>query len=273
MAARHGRWRGLAMAAHPVPALVVTGLVLVLAWGVGVPTGTLMSLGTVVLLGQLSVGWSNDAADADLDRAARRVDKPVVRGYVSELELWRAAAVALGGTVLLSVALLGWVAGMLHILAVAAAWAYNVRVKDTPFSPVPYAIGFCLLPVVVGLLTEPPLAVPGWFVLVCGAVGVAAHLANASPDVASDQQVGRGGLAVRLGARRARWSAAGVLAAAAVLLLVSVPTVTMGLAAATTLAVLVVVAAAVLGRGAALFPTIMLVAGTAAAVVAVAAPS
>ncbi|MGA7688949.1 MAG: UbiA family prenyltransferase, partial [Jiangellales bacterium] len=129
--------------------VAVTVLAVGLAGFAGAPTQAALALGLAVLLGQLSIGWSNDAVDAPDDVAARRSAKPVVRGLVDASTLYRAALAALGVTVGASFMLLGWVAGGLHVVAVLAAWAYNLRLKDTALSPLPYALAFGLVPLIV----------------------------------------------------------------------------------------------------------------------------
>lgn len=250
--------RGLLLAAHPAPALVVTALVTALALAVGASWEVATGTGLAVLAGQASVGWSNDAADAADDIAAARTTKPVVRGMVDSRGLVRAAVGALAVAVVLSFVAMGPLAGGLHVVAVLAAWAYNLRLKDTPFSPVPYALAFGLLPVVVAQLARPPLEPEAWWAVVCACLGVAAHLANTAGDVESDRRVGRGGLAVVIGAAGARAVAVAVVALAAAVLLGAVPDPTAALVAWALACLGVLVVAASLRDGAWLFPAVML---------------
>jgi 4-hydroxybenzoate polyprenyltransferase len=277
--------RGLVLACHPGPSLAVTVLAVGLAGFAGASTGAALGLGLSVLLGQLSIGWSNDAVDAADDAAAGRSAKPVVRGLVDVPTLWRAALLALGVAVVASIALLGWVAGGLHVVAVLSAWAYNLRLKDTVLSPLPYAAAFGLVPLIVaavaalgepvgsvggqapGAITSGGIATGGVAPGSLGALaavgallGAGAHLANTAPDVESDRAVGRGGLAVRTGAPAARALAVVGCAVAAALLLVVVADASAGLGAALAaqVALLGVVAAWRAGRW--LFPTMLVVA-------------
>jgi 4-hydroxybenzoate polyprenyltransferase len=195
----------------------VTGLAAALVAMLGGDADAVARLSASVVLGQLSVGWSNDAHDAADDEAAGRNNKPVVRGLVSERTLWVAAWAALLTSSVLSFVLLGAVAGGWHMAAVVAAWAYNLGLKDTLFSAVPYALAFAALPVVASTVANPDSGVSGALVAVSTLVGVAAHLANTAPDVDSDVAVGRGGLAVRLGSAWSRALAVLLLAIAAVI--------------------------------------------------------
>lgn len=163
----------LSRACHPFPTLVMTTLVTVLAWSVGWRLPAIVGLAVAVLLGQLSVGWSNDAVDADLDARAGRLDKPTVAGLVAPRTLWRAAVIAVSACVVASVLVAGLVGGAFHIAFVATAWAYNLGLSRTAWSWVPYAVAFACLPffVVVGLDGSWP---PAWMVVVLALVGAEA---------------------------------------------------------------------------------------------------
>ncbi|MFI2752290.1 UbiA family prenyltransferase [Cellulomonas sp. P22] len=192
--------RALLGASHPAPTVAVTALATALAIGVGSPVRTWWVLGLAVLAGQLSVGWSNDWLDAARDTAVARTDKPLARGAVRVAEVRTAAFVALLACVLLSAGL-GWWSGGLHLVAVASAWAYNLRLKGTVWSWLPYAVSFGLIPVfVVGALPGAP--VPPWWAPAGGALlGVGAHLANVVPDLEDDASTGVRGLPHRWGPR------------------------------------------------------------------------
>lgn len=151
-----------------------------------------------VLTGQLSVGWCNDAFDARRDIAAGRRGKPVVDGTVGVTEVWGAACAALALCVPLSLACGLW-AGAVHLTGVAAAWAYDLRLKATAWSWVPYAVGFAALPafVALGLPGQPW---PAWWVVTAGALlGVGAHLGDVLPDIRGDLATGVRGWPHRLG--------------------------------------------------------------------------
>jgi len=193
---------GLLAACHPGPTAAVTVLTALLAvsGGTGPATGVLVVL--AVLAGQLSIGWSNDALDAERDRRSGRTDKPVATGAVPAAVLRPAIAAALVLCVVLSLAS-GLLAGGVHLVGVAMGWAHNLGVKRTVLSPLPYAVAFASLPAFVGLAGPDGLP-PGW-VLGCGAVlGVAAHLLNALPDLADDVATGVVGLPQRLGEKGVR---------------------------------------------------------------------
>lgn len=193
--------KALARACHLLPTVAVTSMITVLAWGMGWPLTRLAGLAAVVLAGQLSVGWSNDAHDAELDRQAGRLDKPVVQGVLDERRLWWLASLLLVASAIGSWMVAGWLGGSFHVLALCAAWAYNLRLSRSTWSWLAYAVAFGSVPAFLsyGLDGGAP---PGWMVVVVALIGVSGHLSNAAPDVMRDTDAGVGGLAVRLGADR-----------------------------------------------------------------------
>lgn len=191
------------MACHPVPAAAVTLLTTALAASAGQDARTCLLIAATVLAGQLSVGWCNDAVDAVRDRAVGRHDKPVASGAVGAPAVRAASLVALALTVPLSLAC-GALAGSVHLVAVAAAWAYNLGVKATALSWLPYAVAFAALPAFVAL-GLPGSPWPAWWAVAAGALlGVGAHLGNVLPDIAADLETGVRGWPQRLGPAKAR---------------------------------------------------------------------
>ncbi|MGW6277793.1 UbiA family prenyltransferase [Kribbella sp. NPDC055071] len=212
-----GTARGLALACHPGPTVAVTVLITALAWSAGrSPAGCLLVAATI-LTGHLSIGWSNDAIDAARDTIVNRQDKPVVRGLVSRRTLAVGAGVMLVVTIPVSLAN-GIASGLMHLLFVACAWAYNLGLKSTPISWLPYAVAFGALPSFVTLGTAHVWA-PWWATAAGALLGIGAHLANVVPDLADDLATGVRGWPQRLG-RYARLIAPLPLAAATVLLVI-----------------------------------------------------
>ena len=223
----------LLAACHPGPTVVVTALALALAAGMGAPAGRAALAASAVLAGQLSVGWSNDWLDAGRDVANGRADKPTVTGQVTATLLRRSALVAVAGCVLLSLAA-GWlVPGLVHLLAVASAWIYNLGAKSTALSWLPYAVSFGLLPLFVLPAAVPGAGVPPWVVMATALLGIGAHLANTLPDLEQDSRTGVRGFPHRIGRRATSILAPVVLAAAtAVIVLGSGPPTALGWAGA-----------------------------------------
>jgi 4-hydroxybenzoate polyprenyltransferase len=209
----------LVRASHPEPTVAVTAVATALALSSGLGARSAW-VAAAFLSGQLSVGWSNDWVDRDRDVRTGRADKPVARGEVPVAVVRAAALAAVTACVPLSLAM-GLRPGLVHLVAVAAAWSYNLRLKATPLSWAPYALAFGLVPsiVVLGLPGSPWAA---WWATAAGALlGVGAHLANALPDLEDDAATGVRGLPHRLGARASA-------AAAAVLLLLATGLLALG---------------------------------------------
>src|SRR6185437_958950 len=174
--------RGLVVACHPLPTLAVTAFAAGWALAVGLAPARTALLALAVLLGQMSIGWGNDWVDAPRDRAVERRDKPVVQGLVSTRLLGTSAVIAVGCCAVASLGL-GVRPGLVHLLAMGSGWAYDLLLKPTPASPLPYAVAFGLLPAVATLAAAPPYW-PAAGVVAGGALlGMAAHFANTVGDV------------------------------------------------------------------------------------------
>ncbi|MFC5853066.1 UbiA family prenyltransferase [Streptomyces chlorus] len=207
---------------HLEPTVAVTVFVTVLAVVAGRGAAGSVAVALAVLAGQLSIGWCNDAADAQRDMTCGRGDKPVCTG---ELPRWAAAAAAgtaLGLCVPLSL-LSGVAAGAAHLGGVAAGWTYNLRLKHTVLSPLPYATGFGSLPAFVTLGPPSPAWPPWWAVTAGALLGVGAHLSNVLPDIEDDLATGVRGLPQRLGRPACRWLAPVVLLTAVGVLVAGPP--------------------------------------------------
>jgi 4-hydroxybenzoate polyprenyltransferase len=217
------RVRALLVASHPGPSLAITAMVTVLAaeaapHGIG-PVLTAPAM----LAGQLSVGWSNDACDAALDKAAGRTDKPVARGEVTVRALWIAAVVSVLAALAMSAAISLVTLGI-NALLIGAAWAYNLGLKSTPWSGVMFLLGFAPLPAYAAS-TLPGQPTPRiWVCVAAGLLGLGAHFANVLPDLAADLASGVRGLpqvvAARWGPGAARGTALALLLSASALLVV-----------------------------------------------------
>jgi len=222
MAGARSTVRGLALASHAGPTVVVTALAGLFAAGVGSGPATTVLVVAAVLTGQLSVGWSNDWLDARRDLTVQRTGKPVVAGLVSARQVHAAALVAAGLCVVLSLAT-GLVAGLVHLVAVASAWTYNVLLKSTVWSWVPYAVSFGLLPLFVVLAGPGDRVAAPWAMTATALLGVGAHVANTLPDLEDDRATGVRGLPHRLGRTGASVLAPLVLAVAVAVVVLGPP--------------------------------------------------
>jgi len=110
----------------------------------------------------------------------------------------------------------GWRAAVVHLVAIGSAWAYNLWLKATVVSPLPYAVSFGLLPAFVTLgLPGHPWPRPAVMVAT-GLLGVGAHFVNTLADREDDARSGIVGLPQRMSARWALVTGVGLLTSCAV---------------------------------------------------------
>lgn len=191
------RVAALLRSCHPVPTVAVTAVATALAVLARRDAPGVLLVAATVLAGQVSIGWLNDAVDAGRDRAAGRTDKPVATGALARSTVAAAAVLAAVASVPLSFAAGGVGGGVLHALVVGGGWAYDLGLKSTAVSLVPYAVAFGALPAFV----VAPVVTPPWWLVAAGALlGSAAHFANVLPDLEADSATGVRGLPHRLGA-------------------------------------------------------------------------
>lgn len=192
------RLRALALSTHPGPGITVTMISVLLAVAGGLDAWRIVLIGVVMLLDQCSVGLSNDWLDAERDRAAGRADKPVARGDLPARWARNAAFVLAAASIAVSLPL-GCAAVLAHLVFLLSAWAYNVGLKNTVVSVLPYITGFGALPAMVSLAAAPPQFAPVTTVIAGALLGVAAHFTNVLPDLEDDARTGIRGLPHRLG--------------------------------------------------------------------------
>lgn len=208
--------RGLALACHPLPTVAVTAMATALVIAAGNSPRVCVIAAVAVFAGQLTIGWSNDLVDVERDVLAGRPDKPLATGQLSRQVVTRVLASASVVTVIAS-SLLGWKAAAAQLTVVASGVTYNLGVKSTIWSAVPYAVAFAALPA-VATLALPESMWPAWWATVSGAlIGVAAHFANVLPDLGEDRQTGVRGLPHRLGFTLSAVAATALSSLAAVL--------------------------------------------------------
>lgn len=240
---------GLLAAAHFGPTVAVTLVTGLLAVSGDLDRGAAVVVVAAVFTGQLTIGWANDLLDAERDRAVGRSDKPIAAGRVPHTLVRGALVTAALACVALSAAT-GVRSALVHlVLVVGMGQAYNLGVKGTVWSWVPYAVAFGSLPAVVSLAADDPTSAPWWMLAAGATLGVGAHLLNTLPDLADDESTGVRGLPHRLGAGRSRLLAALLLAVASLAAGLGPPgapgaVVIAGLAGGALL-----LAVAVLGRG------------------------
>jgi 4-hydroxybenzoate polyprenyltransferase len=151
-----------------------------------------------IFAGQLVVGWSNDFIDAPLDIAAQRTKKPIVSKELKPEQLKKSIVFALIAAFLLSLfSPLGITGTLVHFLGILSATFYNLKLKPTILSPLPYIVSFGALPWAVYLPAgnHPPL----WLYLDFMIIAVAFHFFNVLKDFQWDINQGILGLPQRLG--------------------------------------------------------------------------
>ena len=193
---------GLARLVHPFPTLLdglATAGLAVIAGASGI---TAIRLGAAMVAFQSGIGALNDVRDAPADRAAKP-RKPIPAGLISPASAIATAVAAFAIGVVLS-APSGLPTVIVGLIGAAIGVAYDLRLKGTSWSWLPFALGIPLLPVYAWLGATG--SIPGWFaVLVPAAVAAGAALAigNALADIDRDAASGTDSIAVRLGPTRA----------------------------------------------------------------------
>jgi 4-hydroxybenzoate polyprenyltransferase len=158
-------------------------------------------LGVAMTSLQFAIGALNDLIDAP--REMNRLDKPIPGGLVRPLV---ARSVVVGGVAagLWLSALSGAGTVVVALAGLGAGLAYDLRLKGTPWSWLPFAVGIPILPVygwigATGMLPALFLALLPAAVL----AGTALALSNARADIERDTAAGTRSVATTLGERRA----------------------------------------------------------------------
>jgi 4-hydroxybenzoate polyprenyltransferase len=184
-------------AAHFGPTVIVTTITFLLALSQFSLIDALR-VAIAIFAGQLVVGWSNDFIDAPLDIAAQRTKKPIVSKEINPEQLKKSILVALIAALLLSLSSpLGLTGTAIHFLGILSATFYNLKLKSTILSPLPYIVAFGALPWAIYLPVgnQPPL----WLFIDFMLIAVAFHFFNVLKDFQWDINQGVLGLPQRLG--------------------------------------------------------------------------
>ena len=243
----------LLRAAHIGPGAAVTLVVALLAVATDLEAAAAVALTAAALTGQLTIGWANDLLDAPRDALVGRTDKPVATGQVAPTIVVVALVVAGSACVVLSL-LVGWRSGLVHLfLVVACGHAYNLGLKATAWSWLPYAVAFGNLPAAVTLAGATPYLPPWWMTAAGAALGVAAHFLNALPDLDDDAATGIRGIPHRLGPGPARAVATSLLVTASMVAVLAPAVPASAWASLALLATLGLAVVALVGQGRAPF--------------------
>lgn len=189
---------------HPWAVAVVMAATVV--FGVLASQGELPVSRFILLLagmlgGQVAIGASNEWRDREAD-ALDKPQRPIPSGAVSP----RGALIAMAaGLVLMLVA--GLALGLWGLLLLAtgtgAGLVYNLWLKRTPWSWLPYLVALPLLPTWVWLVMDEFRPSLLWLYPLGAAFVLAIHLAQTLGDIDADTSRGEHGIAVVLGRR---WS-------------------------------------------------------------------
>ena len=184
-------------AAHFGPTVIVTATTFLLALS-QYSLFDALRVAIAIFAGQLVVGWSNDFIDAPLDIAAQRTKKPIVSKEIDRDQLRKSIVVALVAALLLSLFSPLRITGtLIHFLGILSATFYNLKLKPTILSPLPYLVSFGSLPWAIYLSAgnHPPL----WLFIDFMLISVAFHFFNVLKDFQWDIEQGILGLPQRLG--------------------------------------------------------------------------
>lgn len=186
---------GVTKATHPFPLLAVvilTGLIGLTSAGDETDGERLILVITAMFFSQLAIGWSNDYLDRHTD-ALYQPSKPLAAGLVDARWLpvlaSMACLAALGAGLLL-----GALPLLLLVIGTAAGLAYNLGIKDTSLSWLPYVVAFAVLPPFVWTALDGFRSEFAWLYVVATPLTVAVHLANSLPDAETDRASGRTGV-------------------------------------------------------------------------------
>jgi 4-hydroxybenzoate polyprenyltransferase len=175
---------GLLKASHFGPTVLVVTITYVLSRTQFSASDSLL-IAFAILLGQFVVGWSNDLIDFPRDRAAKRLGKPLVAATITQSTLKISIGIALLSALIISLlSPLGVSGTAIHFLGLLSATAYNLKLKSTLLSVVPYIVSFGALPwaIYVAAGTKPPTWIVLGFVLFASAF----HFLNVLKDLDSD---------------------------------------------------------------------------------------
>ena len=188
---------GLIKATHFGPTFLVVTISFFLSRMQYQPVDSLR-IAIAILAGQCVVGWTNELVDYSLDAAAARSKKPLVGGLVTTNQLRIAISIALFMALLLSlISPLGVIGTLVHALLLLSATMYNLYLKKTVFSVLPYVISFGGLPWAVYLSAgkNPPI----WLVLGFIFFSSSFHFLNVFKDLETDVAQGVLGLPQQVG--------------------------------------------------------------------------
>ncbi len=187
---------------HPFPSLLVSAVTVALAFLADRHGSRLVwaQLGAGMLLFQFSIGVTNDVVDA-ADDAVSKPWKALPLGAIRrERAVLVAAACAAGGMIVtFTLPLDAWLIG---VAGLACGLLYDLALKRTRLSWLPYAVAIPLVPAWVYTAIGAWRGLLWWTFPLGGLLGLSLHLANQLPDLERDGNRGITSTVQRAGARR-----------------------------------------------------------------------
>jgi 4-hydroxybenzoate polyprenyltransferase len=191
---------GLARLVHPFPSALdaVAAAAVALVAGAAMAVALRLALGMLLL--QFAIGAANDVVDLPRDLRSRR-SKPIPLGRVTTREA--VALVAIATCVgLAAAASVGLGAVAVGIAGLAVGLLYDVWLKGTAFSWLPFAAGVALLPIYAWVGSTGTLTSAFWAIIPLALIaGAALAAANSVADLESDREAGVSSVAMWLGRR------------------------------------------------------------------------
>lgn len=184
----------LLRASHPRQAVLTAALLAAGAAIAGRATEEVALVFATILVGQVVLGWHNDAVDAARDRDHHRRTKPVAMGWLAPSDLWFAIACGVLLVVPLSIAN-GVIAGSSHLILLAIAIAGNAGVlRRTRFSFLMWMASYAMFPAFLayggwdgeGATPEPTIAMT----VLAALLGVGVHVLTSLPGLVDDNKDG-----------------------------------------------------------------------------------
>lgn len=204
-----GRALRAARVIHPFPVGLNVAATIVLAFIAmrGWPSASeLVRLASAMFCVQAAIGASNDYCDRDLD-ALTKPSKPIAQGLLEPR-----TALVVAGLLALAAGALSATFGPASLgvgaAGLGAGLAYNVRLKRSVLSALPFMVALPALPIWVWVSLDRFAGELWWLLPFAPLAALAVHLSNTLPDLEADSRGGVRGLAHALGAdasRRLAW--------------------------------------------------------------------
>jgi 4-hydroxybenzoate polyprenyltransferase len=208
------RLGGLVRLTHPFPSLLDGGATLAIALLAGGRPFDALRLAAAMVALQASIGTINDLVDVPRD-TGRKLGKPIPAGLVGPTTATLLALIAAAVGLVLSLPS-GLATGVVAVAILAVGLLYDLWLRGTAWSWLPFALGIPLLPVFAWLGATG--RVPELFLVLVPTAfisGAGLAIANALADIERDAEAGVRSVARHMGPAGA-WTAHAMLQATVV---------------------------------------------------------